>query len=236
MTKAKSVKSILFSVIIILAGGLLLLNNLHLLPQELPSWLFTWKTLLIVIGVFFLFNKNWFAGLLLIGTGKYFLLPDIYGIPRPDLYTLWPVLLIFIGMMILLHNLFPNKKKSYIKPEQKTQTSDYMENTVIFGGDYKKISSYDFKGGKIETIFGGLELDLTNCCLSKGENVIDVTVVMGGLTITVPREWNVKTNITPIMGGVFDEIQSMQDAYIDPAAEITIKGVTVMGGVEIKRV
>jgi predicted membrane protein len=175
-------------------------------------------------------------GFLLIGIGNYFLLPDMYGFPQPDVYTLWPVLLIFLGLMIVLHQLFPSKKhrEFRFRPEV-TESSDHMEHTLILGGEFKKINSFDFSGGKITSILAGSEIDLTNCCLSKGVNEIEITAVLGGVSLTVPKEWNIKTKIVPIMGGVFDEIRMMPDAYVDPAAEITIKGVAVMGGIEIKR-
>jgi predicted membrane protein len=112
----------------------------------------------------------------------------------------------------------------------------YIENAVIFGGDSKKVSSYDFKGGHFTVIFGGMEMDLTNCTLSKEKNIIDVEIVFGGLTLTVPREWNIRSEVTPVMGGIEDESNSGKDHYIDPAAELIIRGNVVMGGMEIKRV
>ncbi len=111
----------------------------------------------------------------------------------------------------------------------------FIENTVIFGADSKKISSYDFKGGHLTVICGGLEMDLTNCTLSKERNIIELEVVFGGVTLTVPREWNVVSEVVPIMGGIEDEITYMKDRYIDPAAELIIRGNVVMGGLEIKR-
>lgn len=110
-----------------------------------------------------------------------------------------------------------------------------MDANVIFGGDSKQISSYDFQGGKITAIFGGLEIDLTNCCLSKEHKVIEVFVLFGGVSLKVPREWNVRSECTAIMGGIDDSINEMRDVYVDPAAELIIKGVVLMGGLEIKR-
>jgi len=236
MKKHSNKKAIAFAFLWMIVGSILLLNNLNLLPQHIPSYILSWKMLLVVLGVLALFKKNWFMGFLLIGVGKYFLLPEMYGVPQPDVYTIWPVLLIFLGLMILLHQLFPsNKHRKFRLKTEVTETSNHMEHTLIFGGESKKVNSFDFSGGKITSIFAGSEIDLTNCCLSKGVNEIEITAVLGGVSLTVPKEWNVITKIVPIMGGVFDEINMMPDAYVDPAAELTIKGVAVMGGIEIKR-
>jgi predicted membrane protein len=228
-------KGLIYASVLILIGGFLLLKNLNLLPVEIPTYVFTWKMLLVVIGGVFLIRGKWFIGLLLIGIGKYFLLPDIFGIPQPDLESLWPALLIFLGVLVLFKSFFPKKKKKE-KEIKETLNNDYMDSTVIFGGGSKKLSSYNFHGGKITAIFGGMEIDMTDCCLSKETNVIDVTLIMGGVSLKVPKEWNVLMQVTPIMGGAEDDINTMPDAYVDPAAVLIIKGIAIMGGLEIKRV
>ena len=54
---------------------------------------------------------------------------------------------------------------------------------------------------------------------------------MGGVDITVPPDWRVTSEALPILGGV-------QDSTKTPAAEtrghLIIKGLVMMGGVEVK--
>jgi predicted membrane protein len=215
-------------------GLLLLLQNFNLLPFVLPAYVFTWKMLLVAIGVFLLPTRNWVGALILIGTGTYFLLPEL-GIYNITVAQLWPAGLVIIGVLLMTNRLTKKDKKKININIEKTMEG-YIENTIIFGGDSKKVSSYDFKGGHITVVFGGLEMDLTNCTLSKEPTILDVEIVFGGLTLTVPREWNVCSEITPVMGGVEDSSHSGKDHYIDPAAELIIRGNVVMGGMEIKRV
>ena len=107
--------------------------------------------------------------------------------------------------------------------------------TAVLGGETRQISAYDFKGGKITTVMGGVELDLTNCYLSKEGAVIDLSVVMGGVSLKISREWNIKSEIVPIMSGIEDEDLRSLDAHIDPSAVVILRGSVVMGGIEIKR-
>lgn len=220
-------------VLFIAIGLLLLLQNFNVLPFVLPAYVFTWKMLLIVIGLFALPSRNWGGGLTLIAIGTYFLLPDL-GIHNMTFTQLWPALLIVLGVMIIVNRPNSDKKKQKINLG-KTTMDGYIENTVIFGADNKKVSSYNFKGGHLNVTCGGLELDLTNCTLSKERNIIDVNVVFGGISLTVPREWNVISEAVPIMGGIEDEVNELKDRYIDPAAELIIRGNVIMGGLEIKR-
>ena len=229
-------KSFWGGLLFIAIGILLLMQNFNLLPFVLPAYVFTWKMLLVVIGIFLLPSKNWFRGMVCIGVGTYFLLPEAFGIYNVTIAQLWPLALIIIGITIMTNKLKKDKKKITINMEK--SKDGFIENTVIFGGDSKKISSYDFKGGHISVICGGLEMDLTNCTLSKEKNIIDVNIVFGGLSLRVPREWNILSEAVPVMGGIEDDInnRSNRDQYVDPAAELVIRGNVVMGGLEIKRV
>lgn len=218
---------------LIVIGTVLLLNNLHLLPFVLPAYIFTWQMALIVLGVFFLLRLKVFPGIILLGLGMYFIAPIALRLPQEKIEAFWPALLILFGIAVFLKGFEDSRKKKHWKKIIKRETAEF-NNTVIFGGESKKVSSYDFKGGKLVAIFGGLEIDLTNCTLNKENNVVEVVAVFGGVTLIVPKEWNVRTDVLPIMGGIEDSGKASE--YVDPAAEFFIKGVAILGGLEIKRV
>ena len=181
-----------------------------------------------------LISKHWTRAIVLLSLGFYFLLPDIFGIHNVTISQIWPAALIIVGVLLVRGiSKKEDKKKTPINLEK--SMDGYIENTVLFGGDSKKVSSYNFKGGQISVICGGLEMDLTNCTLSKEANVITVNVMFGGLSLMVPREWNVRSEAIPVMAGIEDEINSYKDHYVDPAAELIIRGNVFMGGLEIKR-
>lgn len=218
-------------------GAVLLFKNLELLI--LPSYVYTWKMLLIAFGVYNILLRNWMFGLTMSAIGTFFILPEALNIPKLEFGKVWPALLILIGLGIFFKMIFPKKKVLIDFKRDSTidiTEENYMETTVIFSGAEKQISSYDFKGGKVTAIFGGAEIDLTNCYLSKENNVINLEVICGGVTLLVPHEWNVRSELVTILGGFEDKAASKdKNAYIDPAAEIVLKGTLVMGGVEIKR-
>ena len=115
-------------------------------------------------------------------------------------------------------------------------SEELFEITAILGGVNRQISTYDFKGGKITAIMGGVELDLTNCYLTKDEPaIIDLDVVMGGVSLKVSREWNIQSEVAPIMSGIEDDDLRKLGVDVDPAALVIIRGTLVMSGVEIIR-
>ncbi|HSZ71250.1 MAG TPA: DUF5668 domain-containing protein [Cytophagaceae bacterium] len=236
MTAHLSGKRIWGGSILLLTGLFYLLYNLNMLPFEVPDYVFTWQMAVVLTGVYLLY-KNWFWGLVLILTGGYFLLPLTGTLPLLDFQKVWPVLLILMGLMILFGSGFKKKaKKKYNTMKTITEINEEtFDITAVLGGETRQISAYDFKGGKITTVMGGVELDLTNCYLSKEGAVIDLSVVMGGVSLKISREWNIKSEIVPIMSGIEDEDLRSLDAHIDPSAVVILRGSVVMGGIEIKR-
>ena len=77
---------------------------------------------------------------------------------------------------------------------------------------------------------GGIELDLRQAGTENGEAVIDVFVLWGGIEITVPPDWTVSNQVTPILGGAEDKSTGTQQAR----NRLIVKGVVIMSGVDIK--
>jgi predicted membrane protein len=140
----------------------------------------------------------------------------------------------------------PDEKKDFrddiadfVKSEKKRYfdsaiNRDFIDDVSVFGGGHKIIHSDNFRGGNITAIFGGSEIDLTQCKLAPGENVIDVVIIFGGSTIVVPNNWDVITNVTPLFGGFSYKKSRSQSSGSEPAGTLVIKGVAIFGGGEVK--
>lgn len=86
--------------LLIIAGGLLLLDSMNILPLNLRYYIIDWRTLLIFIGIIALSNReNRTTGWILIGIGLIFWLPAFYYIRLRTIF--WPVVLIGLGLLIL---------------------------------------------------------------------------------------------------------------------------------------
>lgn len=233
-------RGLLFWGIVLIAGGLLFLaNNFGWIAFDFPWQLFSWKLVFVVLAINFLLNQRYVGTVIMTLIALFFYAPEILGQELWEFKKkLWPIIPIFIGAIFLSKM---NKKKRKLDlnkcmpMEPKTVDNNMLDETLILSGSSKKINSYDFKGGKITTVMGGLEVDLTNCTLSNNLAVIEIVSVMGGVSLTVPREWNVKLDVVPVLGGVDDHIYKTPQAYVDPTAELIIRGTVVMGGVEINR-
>jgi predicted membrane protein len=88
-----------------------------------------------------------------------------------------------------------------------------------------------FRAADTTAFMGGCELDLRDALMGTGElAVVDVFVLMGGVSIFVPPHWTVSNEVVPLMGGVHDKTHSVPS---NPAQHLLVRGTVVMGGVEI---
>jgi len=228
-------KRITFGIILILIGGLFLLNTLDIVDFRISRIVFSFPFILFIVGILILINSNKkVLGGIFAGVGLIWLLPRIF--PEIDYGPglIIPVLLICLGIyMILKHS---QKKNEDDKWTMENIKKDIVDDVSIFGGGNKVITSDNFKGGSITAIFGGSEIDLTNCKLAEGTNVLDIVAIFGGTTIIVPKDWNIQLNVTPLFGGFSNKSSKMPNVEVDKSRTLVVKGVAIFGGGEVKTI
>jgi hypothetical protein len=154
-------------------------------------------------------------------------------IPWFRMRTFWPLILIAFGFFYII------RQRGHDTPiGQKADGSmDFLDDTNVFGGGDVSITSNNFKGGKITSVFGGSNYDLTSAKLSEGANVIDFFAMFGGGTFIVPSDWNIKLDVTTVFGGFSDKRRVTSNPSLsDPSKELYIKGFVLFGGGELKSI
>jgi hypothetical protein len=94
------------------------------------------------------------------------------------------------------------------------------------------IFTEEFTGAELMVLAGGIELDLRNAVITR-DIVIDVSCIMGGITIFLPSNVMVSVSCTPIMGGVESKIDGSYNKK-DSNVTVYIRGTCFMGGIEIR--
>ncbi len=226
--------------IILAIGSFLLLDKLDLF--DFPRWLFSIGTFLIALGVVIGVKKQ-FQGigwLILILVGGFLLIDEIPGFPY-DLDRLkFPLAIMIVGGFIVGRSLLGGasreaRKKNWIKGDgiltMDGGDDDYFDMTAVFGGAKRKVFSKSFKGGQSTCIFGGTEIDLSQADIN-GTVVIDTVQLFGGTKIIIPANWQLKSDITAVLGGV-DDKRSVPTSF-SPEKKVVLTGFAMFGGVEIK--
>ncbi len=219
----QSARRWLLGIIFIAVGGILLLDNFGVIEFYLPDFLWRWEMILVIIGAVNLINRNYSAAFVLFTIASFFIIKDLYDLRYREL---WPLVFIVIGISIIL-------KRTSIGSKKKSEyNNDSFDDVAIFGGNEKSVRTDNFTGGKVTSIFGGSSLDLSNCKLQEGTTVIDVFTMFGGCELKVPSHWNIKLEVTTILGG-FDDKRKVIDTT-DESRILVIRGFTMFGGGEVR--
>ncbi len=200
-------------------GLLLTLDNLDIVDGN--RLLRYWPVVLIVVGALKLREAGSralaliliIAGVLLLGNGTHWI--------RFSIFDFWPLILIGVGVVIVLHSFGFRVAEPQLGSDPTTWS--LFNNRKLNG------SAQDFHGRRIIAFMGGCKLDLNDSGIEGGTTVIEVIAVWGGVVIRVPQGWEVVGQAVPIMGGI--------DIRTGPARggrKLIVRGLTLMGGMEIK--
>lgn len=208
---------------------------------DLPDWLFSWPSFLIVFGFFIGIRHNFrgVAWFIMMVVGGVFLYERI--IPGLELRRyMWPLALIIVGLFFIIR---PRRQNWVNMHEKKNDDADsgkpgnwseedFVDSTSIFGGAKKNIISKSFKGGDLVNIFGGTDLDLTQADFT-GTAVIELTTIFGGTKLIIPSNWSIKSDAVIIFGGIEDK-RKMPAVNENPDKVLVLKGTVIFGGIDIK--
>ena len=230
-----ALKKSAFGAVFIFAGLALLGFNTGLFPEQYRWVVFSWQSLLIVIGfINIVGNFHYIGGSIVILIGSYFMVQD-YGNLNLRLFD-WvlPILLILLGFMFITRRFHAIRHYRHRERIEKDINLGIMNDYNIFNGSKQKIVNDNFKGGSSTNIFGGCELDFSNSQLADGDNFLDVTCIFGGMTLKVPEDWNIEFRVNPLFGGINDKRYTVQGMTYDSNKKLIISGTLVFGGMEIE--
>lgn len=223
----------LFGLAVIGIGALALFDNLKLFDFAMLKTF--WPLALVMFGIGRLFwprrPSSGLFGVFLIAAGGLLTVRNL-GLFSIDLTGLWPVLIILAGVSILMRSIFPRQRAADCRSfdASTVEHGEIVNIDARFSGMNLQNDSRNFKGGRIDVRFGGVDLDLRQAAIDGEEAVIDIDVTFGGLELKVPREWQVVVNVDTTMGSVEDK----SVPPMNPGPRLLLRGEAVFGGVEIR--
>ena len=217
---------LILGVVVVWLGLLFTLDNLGVLDSG-PILRF-WPVVVIVIGLTKLIGVNnrpqMIAGGLFTVVGLWILLGNL-DVLHVSVWDLWPMFFVIAGASLVV-GAFRRQRESGTSAE----ASDYANAFVMMGGVGHKLISTQFRGGEATAVMGGVELDLRNARAATPTVVIHVMAWWGGIEIRVPKDWQVQSEVLPIMAGYEDTTKNEGEVR----TQLVVKGLVVMGGVEVK--
>ena len=211
---------VFFGLMIIVLGGILLLQNLGIINHDMWQYYGSvfWGLAITVAGVLMtVANRHfWVVGMPLVVVGVGMILRGV-GIVDINLWKLfWPVCIIAMGLAIMF------------RPKSSRQQSAEVDKVAVFYGETSRITG-DYEGGSLTAMFGGIDLDLRKAKIQDG-SVIEVMVICGGINIVVPEGVIVENNVRGILG----DSDNKTTAAASAKTRLQVRGECILGGLEIK--
>lgn len=220
-------------IIVIIIGGLFLLNN-TVESINLGSVFQFWPLILIILGVALLIKdrlRSLFGPLILIVIGGLFLISNLEIL---SISQYWPALLILIGLAIIIGG-FRRKTRRQRSPSASvidaSPNSDDNTNDATLSSANRTINGA-FKNDHAKIVMGSLMLDMRNAHIPDKPATLDISIVMGEAKIRLPSEWNVQITSTATMGESKDTRSSSPTSSDHP--DLIITGSVVMGSLKIE--
>jgi predicted membrane protein len=219
---------LIIGLVLLLVGLGLIANQLDLIPYNLHRIIFTWQSLLILIGIIMVTGReNKFTGYILIGIGGFFLIPYFIDVPSDYRNLFWPIFLVILGLIIIF------RTSLFTRGNIISGDDNYINDVNVFGGHERKINSNEFKGGKITSTFGGGTYDLRTAKLANGVNILDLVNVFGGCKLIVPPDWEITVEVVAVFGGFSDKRYNLPTITEKSGKQLIIKGIAIFGGGEL---
>jgi len=228
--KRMQATKILMATVLIVAGGLFLINNLSW-HHPVSIWEL-WPLLIVLGGISVLTQARqtgqYLDGSLLILVGLLLLERHINLIPGLHIswHTIWPLILVYIGLRILLWPPW--------KPRPLASGKDQFDIMAMFGGGEHPFSGQTLKGGSVRAIFGGCDLNFRDADMAGETASIQCLAAFGGIDIRVPDNWQVAVRGMPIFGAIENKTHPKTAANGVPAKTLVIDATVFFGAIEIK--
>lgn len=186
----------------------------------------TWGFVLVVIGVLLLLNNLGVA--------------DIGNI----IHDYWPLILILWGISILTRRKQTADTETSVSSSSSQQVSgDLVHESTVFGDLDIIITSQNFKGGSLSTVFGDSHIDLSKAIIADGEHHLRIHSVFGDSIIILPRDAAVSVSATSTLGdlhvlgqkksGISTELQVTTNNYASSLKRLQISSSKIFGDLRI---
>lgn len=221
------------------------------LGAQFPHWFFSWKMLLIAIGLMLVLKHQGrnIGGFILLFIGSGFIISDNF----PSFFAqplILPLGIIAAGLFIIFK---PHRKqvgnrkwarweearrhkhmhmhRYHHETNDAISSEDVMSATVVMGAIKKNVVTKTFKGGEVTVIFGGAEINLAQADF-ENQIELEVTQVFGGAELIVPAHWEIRSELVSVFGGIEDKRNNYPAT--EPKKIMILRGNVVFGGLEIK--
>jgi predicted membrane protein len=218
-----------------------------------------WPLILIGIGVTKIsqarISSQRTAGFILVAIGGVFLLRTFHFVWFRG-RDMWPVVFLLVGGFLVWQALTRRRAPAGGDGEQspgervlenareglaasrdgrdgRMELGSVLNEFAFMGGGDRVVRAQDFRGGDITAIMGGFGIDLRGAAIAGDSATVNIFTLWGGVDLKVPEDWNVAVSGVPLLGVFTNSAHALRQGDAT-AKTLVVKGVAIMGGVEVK--
>jgi len=229
------------AMVLIAIGAAFLLNNLHIVPFH--ELLLYWPVVLIAVGLFRLVDSTYtndrVFGAVVILVGALLLAVNL-GFFYLSWNMLWPLILIGAGLLLLVQRLSFGAGVSVEGQVSSGSSScggeasnEWLHEVAVFSGGKRRVKG-EFKGGKMECLFGGFDVNLRQATMAGDVAELEINAIFGGAEVKIPESWEVVLKGVAIFGGYSDETVHPNRVEFPNPKRLVLKGGAIFGGINVK--
>ena len=186
--------------------------------------------------------RNYFWGMILVIVGVLILLDHLDVVQFEDVvHDYWPLILIIWGFSMLVRK----KRHTPDIPTDQYQHVGYdlLHQSSVFGNVHTSITSPNFKGGSVSTVFGDCIVDLSKASFDTGEHLLRLHSVFGNTSIILPKDAAVSVSASSVFGsltmfgqhksGISSDIQTATPNYDSAPNRLKISLSKVFGDARV---
>jgi hypothetical protein len=200
-------------------------------------------------------------GILLLVFGVLLLLQNFEVVDVGDVIaTCWPILLVLWGWAILRRYRKPLAAAAPPAPANGASGATpgtpagsappapdgmLMHESHVFDNMYSRVTSKNFKGGSVSTIFGSALIDLSEAAAAEGEHLFTIHSMFGDTRIVLPAGMAFSITVNTILGkawllgqrkgGFASEVRHTTEQYGSAPAKLSITVSKIFGDVIIEQ-
>lgn len=109
---------------------------------------------------------------------------------------------------------------------------DCFEQGAAFDGFRIQVRSRQFRSGRVTAVLSGVTVDLREARPSPEGATLDIQSALSGVTILVPKDWEVSCDVEAVCGGISEDRFAAEPQTSRPRLRVT--GTVVAGGLSVR--
>lgn len=236
----------ILGMLLIIGGALLFIDNLGILPITLEDAF--WPLVLLAVCGTALRRTRSVAIKVWCWTGMVagvLMLMQSFHLIRQSAEIVWPLMLIGTGVVMLIYRLrwseFTNRFQAASRfnigtNSKGASTTSHLQEVALFSGIKRRVETQNFEGAELNSVFGGIEVDLRWAGISLPGRVVEIeaNTAFGSVEIRIPETWRLNMQGHAVFGAYEDKtIPPRPEPGVEPPMVI-IRGGTVFGAVTVR--